>query len=102
MKIYLCNFNGILDGLVGKIGKDLTSDWKEADVLVLWQDGIGELEDVATQAKMMGKKVIVAEHGWLAGSDYFQPNGRTLVADKFMTWGNWPKKLLIEKAGIEL
>ena len=101
MKIYLCNFNGVLDDLAKHIGKDLVSDWKEADTLVLWQDVIGELEDIATQAKMWGKRVIVAEHGLLSINDYIPPLKRPLVADTFMSWGSWTKQWLVNKANID-
>jgi hypothetical protein len=100
MKIYLENFNGIFDGLVSKIGKDLTTDWREADTIVLWQDVIGGLESVATQAKMMGKRVIVAEHGLLSINDYLPPLNRPIVADTFMAWGAWTKAWLVNKAKI--
>lgn len=101
MKIFLSNFNGIFDELIPVIGKDLVSNWKDADTLVLWQDVIGDLESIANEAKMMGKKVIVAEHGLLSINDYIPPLSRPLVADKFMAWGNWTKDWLVNKAGID-
>jgi hypothetical protein len=101
MKVFLNNFNGILDDLIPAIGQNLTADWKEADVVVLWQDVMGELENIASQAKAMGKKVIVAEHGLLSINDYIPPLRRPLVADKFMAWGNWTKDWLLEKTDID-
>lgn len=101
MKIFLENFNGIFDGLVQKVKNDLTPNWQEADVIVLWQDVIGDLESIASQAKIAGKKVIVGEHGLLSINDYLPPLSRPLVADKFMAWGNWTKEWLVNKAGID-
>lgn len=99
MKLFICNFNGILDDLVYEVRADLVQDWHEADTLILWQDVMGELEDIATQAKNAGKRVIVAEHGLLSINDYIPPLSRPLVADTFMSWGNWTKEWLV-KAGI--
>jgi hypothetical protein len=101
MKIYIANFNGVLDGLVKHFEKDLTRDWHEADVLVLWQDVIGDLENLASQAKNAGKRVIVAEHGLLSINDYIPPLNRPLVADTFMAWGNWTKEWLVNKAHVD-
>jgi hypothetical protein len=67
----------------------------------MWQDVIGELEDIASQAKAQGKRVIVAEHGLLSINDYIPPLNRPLVADIFMAWGNWTKDWLVTKAGID-
>lgn len=101
MKITLFNFNGILDELVNELHKtgDLVQDWHEADTLVMWQDVIGNMEEIAVQAKMLGKRVIVAEHGLLSINDYIPPLNRPLIADTFMAWGNWTKSWLV-KAGI--
>lgn len=101
MKIYIANFNGVLDGLSRELGKDIVSDWRDADTLVLWQDVIGELEQTANEAKNMGKRVIVAEHGLLSINDYIPPLSRPMVADTFMAWGNWTKSWLTDKAGID-
>jgi hypothetical protein len=94
MKIYIENFNGILDGLIPSVRKDLVSNWRGADTIVLWQDVIGQCESIASQAKMMGKRVIVAEHGLLSINDYIKPLNRPMLADKFMAWGNWTKQWL--------
>ena len=101
MKIYINNFNGIFDGLVSKIGKDLTTDWRQADTVVLWQDVMGELESIASQAKMMGKRVIVAEHGLLSINDYIPPLNCPMIADTFMAWGEWTKRWLINETKID-
>ena len=76
MKIYVANFNGVFDELVRDIRQDLVEDWRKADVVVLWQDVIGDLEDIANEAKSLGKKVIVGEHGFLSINDYIPPLSR--------------------------
>lgn len=102
MRIYISNFNGVLDDLVSEVGKrgDLVTDWQDADVVVLWQDVIGESENVARLAKLGEKKVLVAEHGLLSINDYIPPLSRPLIADKFMAWGEETKRWLVNKAGI--
>lgn len=101
MKIFIQNFNGVLDELVRAVKNDTVKDWRQADVVVLWQDVIGEPESIASQAKIAGKKVIVAEHGMLSINDYIPPLSRPMIADKFMAWGNFTKEWLVEKAGID-
>lgn len=102
MKIAVFNFNGILDSLVNYLymGGALEPNWHKADVVVLWQDVLGNMVQVAHEAKTLGKKVLVAEHGLLSINDYIPPLSRPLVADKFMAWGKKSKEYMLE-AGID-
>lgn len=102
MKIYISSFNGILDDLIMAVHRkgDLVQDWREADVIVMWQDVLGGMRDLAESARMMGKKVYVAEHGLLSINDYIPPLQRSLIANKFMAWGEESKRRLNE-AGID-
>lgn len=102
MKIYISPFNGVLDDLIMAVHRkgDLVEDWREADVMVLWQDVLGQMRELAESARMMGKKVYVAEHGLLSINDYIPPLQRSLLANKFMAWGEESKKRLNE-AGID-
>lgn len=102
MKIYISSFNGVLDDLIMAVHRkgDLVEDWRESDVIVLWQDVLGAMRDLAESARMMGKKVYVAEHGLLSINDYIPPLHRSLIANKFMAWGEESKRRLNE-AGID-
>ena len=101
MKVYIESLNGVLDKLIMEVYRrgDLVEKWEDADVLVLWQDVMGRLKDIATNARMMGKKLYVAEHGLMSANDYIPPFNRTLLAHKVMVWGEERKKLL-SKHGI--
>ncbi len=99
MKVFIADFNNVLTELYPYV--DHVDRWEDADVVVLWQDVIGEMKNIAELAKDRGKRVIVAEHGLLSINDYIPPLNRPLVADTFMTWGNWTKDWLVKKAGID-
>ncbi len=102
MKIYISSFNGILDDLIMEVYRrgDLVQDWHIADVLVMWQDVMGEMKEIAQNARMAGKKVYVAEHGLLSINDYIPPLAYPLIGNKFMAWGETSKKYLND-AGIK-
>lgn len=103
MKVFVANFNGIFNPIVAflQIRGDYTATWQEADVLLLWQDVIGGYPEIAKQAKEMGKRVYVAEHGLLSINDYLPPLSRPLIADKMLVWGERSKNWLTQKAGIK-
>jgi len=101
MKVTVFNFNGILDSLVSYLSfhGQLEAHWQIADVVVLWQDVVGQMVDVAKTAKGLGKRVYVVEHGLLSINDYIEPLKRPLIADKFLCWGEKSKEYML-KAGI--
>jgi hypothetical protein len=79
---------------------DLVQDWRGADVLVMWQDVMGEMKEIAQNARMAGKKVYVAEHGLLSINDYIPPLAYPLIGNKYMCWGKKSQEYL-NKAGIK-
>ena len=103
MKVYVFNFNGVLDSLVTYLAMhgQLESDWNRADVVVLWQDVIGQMPEIARKAKSWNKKVYVVEHGLLSINDYIPPLNRPLMADKILVWGEATKKWLLERTQIK-
>lgn len=103
MRIKVFNFNGVLDSLVTYLAMhgQLEHDWNKADVIVMWQDVIGQMPEIAKNAKAWGKKVYVVEHGLLSINDYIPPLSRPLLADKFLAWGQKTKDWMVEKAKID-
>jgi len=98
MKVALYNFNNILDDLYKAIRDrgDYVGDWQQSDTLVVWQDAVGVLSTMCRQAKEMGKRVIVAEHGLLSINDYIPPLSKPLIGDVFMAWGQETKDWLLD------
>lgn len=103
MKITVFNFNGIYNTLVNYLSAkgELEPDWKKADVLVMWQDVLGEAINIAKEAKAMKKKVVCGEHGLMSINDYVPPLSRELLADKYMCWGNYSRDYLIRHTDID-
>jgi hypothetical protein len=103
MKVYINNFNGIFNHLIDfiKMKGDYELAWYEADVLLLWQDVIGDMPIIAREALTLGKRVYVAEHGLLSINDYIPPLNRPLVANQFLAWGERTKRWLVELGGID-
>lgn len=102
MKIAVFNFNGVLDGLVNYLAStgELVASWRDAEVVVMWQDVVSPATEIATDAKNSGKKVYVAEHGLLSINDYIPPLSRKLIGDKLLVWGKETKRWLTEKSTI--
>ena len=97
MKVYLKDFNGVLQDLVSEF--TVVTDPREADVLVLWQDVRGDMKELCEiNAKYMKKPVIVVQHGRGATRDYLPPNNFSMLADKFCCWGEKEKKRLKKEA----
>jgi len=103
MKVAVFNWNGILDSLTQYLamGGALEPNWEKADVIVMWQDVLGGSKEVAAQARIMGKRVYVVEHGLLSINDYIPPLSRPLTANKVLVWGEKTKEWLIKKAKID-
>lgn len=90
MKVFVENYNGIFDGIVDSLSEsgELTTNYHEADVFLLWQDVRGTCLQLARIAKNhLGKPVVVMQHGRGATRDYCQPNNFELLADKILVWG---------------
>jgi len=102
MKVWIENFNGVLDLVMDhyKALGQITDNYHEADVFVLWQDVRGHCLDIAGIAKrQLGKPVIVVQHGRGASRDYCRPNNFPLIADVICVWGEADRRRLLE-AGV--
>lgn len=87
-KIYLQNFNGILDGVSKSDEFDKVSDPRDADCIVIWQDVRGDLAELARiNKKYLHKPLVVVQHGAGGTRDYEHPENFPLLADKFCCWG---------------
>lgn len=86
-KIFLDNYNGILDDVAAYYANDITDNQHEADAYVTWQDVRGAHRQNAELFRRQGKPVIVYQHGRGAVRDYGPPNNFALLADKILVWG---------------
>jgi hypothetical protein len=85
MKFHVSSWNNVLDELKARVGSVEPAD---ADAFVLWQDVRGSWKDlVETVKKFTAKPVYVVQHGRGATRDYDKPNKFTVLADKFLAWG---------------
>lgn len=106
MKIYLENRNNVLTDLEPFL--DITTNLLEADIYLTWNDLIEPQKTNINEAKLLGKPVIVVEHGMKAVSDYQSDlvatfenmGGRALLADYILVWGDKSREILL-KAGIQ-
>lgn len=86
MKAYVSDFNNVLLELKNRV--NFTSDPREADVFIIWQDVRGAMKTlVEMNADFMNKPVVVVQHGRGATRDYLAPNSFPLLADKICVWG---------------
>lgn len=101
MRIFIYNFNNVLDALVDEVRLrgDLAQNWMEADTVVVWQDAVGVLADITRDARASKKRVIVAEHGLLSINDYIPPLSKPLLGNIFMAWGEKTREWLVGTAG---
>jgi len=87
-KIYVRNFNGILDGIIDSDELERVDDPRNADCIVLWQDVRGEFAELAKiNKKYLHKPLVVVQHGAGGTRDYGHPENFPLLADKFCCWG---------------
>lgn len=92
-KIYLRNHNQILTD----IGKEFeVVKIEEADVIVLWTDITSLERGIVNYAHILGKPVVVIQHGRKGSSRYFPPFSEPIVADRLCVWGVRDKKALVE------
>lgn len=103
MKIFVRNYNGILDGFQDMTQKsgEYTNNHHESDCLVTWQDVRGDHKELAEiYQNRLDRPVVVVEHGRGATRDYCEPNKFPLLADKICVWGNKSRERLL-KQGID-
>lgn len=87
-KIYIRNFNGILDGIVKSKEFDFVKDPRNSDAIVLWQDVRGEFGELAKiNKKYLHKPLVVVQHGAGGSRDYEAPESFPFLSDKFCCWG---------------
>ena len=87
-KIYIRNFNGIMDGLIKSDEFEKVNDPRDADCIVLWQDVRGEFAELAKINKEhLHIPLVVVQHGAGGSRDYGQPVNFPFLSDKFCCWG---------------
>lgn len=87
-KVYIKNFNGVLDDVMKSEEFEFVTDARDADVLVLWQDIRGDmLELCKINDEYLHKPVVVVQHGRGATRDYLPPNSFKSYATKYCCWG---------------
>lgn len=94
MKILAFNFNEILTDVILKLhaeGHEILThvdQWKEADVIVVWQEtDLGGAKDFVRKAQKAGKRVVLMQHGRRGTSRIFPPFNEKLVSDQLCVWG---------------
>ena len=97
-KIYVRNFNGIMDGLIKSDELERVLDPRDSDVIVLWNDVRSELVELSRiNKKHLKKPLIVVQHGAGATRDYEHPENFPMLADKFCCWGTHDYDRLIKQ-----
>ena len=97
-KIYIRNFNGVLDGVIKSEEFERVDDPRSADALVLWQDVRGEFKElVQINKEHLHKPLVVVQHGAGATRDYEHPENFPFMADKFCCWGQADMDRLIKQ-----
>jgi hypothetical protein len=87
-KVFLRDYNGILQGVRKSSELEFVNDPRESDSIVLWQDVRGEmLEIVNINKSHFHKPLIIVQHGRQATRDYGAPENFKLLADKICVWG---------------
>lgn len=97
-KIYLRNFNGVMDGIIKSDEFERVDDPRNADCLVLWQDVRGEFAELARiNKKYLHKPLVVIQHGAGGTRDYEHPENFPFMSDKFCCWGQADYERLVRQ-----
>ena len=109
MKCLTFNFNGILDDVEDELvrrGHDILPhhtedgkliDWKQADVVVTWQEtDLGGWKDQIRAFKAEGIPVVLMQHGRRGTSRIYPPFNEELVSDYVCVWGENDVRRLTE------
>ena len=87
-KIYIRNFNGVMDGIIKSDEFWIVENPGESDCIVLWNDVRGEFVELAKiNKKHLHKPLVVVQHGAGGTRDYEFPNHFPFLSDKFCCWG---------------
>jgi len=97
IKVYLVDYNGIMEGLKKREEFEYVIDPRDADVLLLWQDIRADmLELCRINREYMHKPLVVVQHGVGASRDYQPPESFELMADRFCCWGTHDWERLVK------
>lgn len=112
LKILLFDFNNVLIDVARELevrGHELIpfyvngklNDWKQADVIVVWNEtDIGGWRDWIDEAKKLGKRVVLMQHGHRGTSRIFPPFNEELKSDLVCAWGENDRQRL-ESCGVD-
>lgn len=71
-------------------------NWKEADVIVVWQEtDLGGAKEWVREMQAAGKRVVLLQHGRRGTSRIFPPFNEELVSDQLCVWGEADKQRMI-------
>lgn len=94
MKILAFDWNNIMQDVIEELiarGHELLDHrdkWKEADVIVVWQEtDLGGAKDWVREIQAAGKRVVLMQHGRRGTSRIFPPFNEELVSDQLCVWG---------------
>src|SRR3990167_10782583 len=93
MKIWCLDHNSILQDVKKEFQ---VVKFKEADIILLWNDVNSVERGIISLAHSQGKKVIAIQHGRRGTSKYYAPIFEKIKADKLLVWGEADRNALIE------
>ena len=103
MKILAFDFNNIMQDVFVRLVEeghellDHRDKWKEADVIVVWQETeLGGAKDWVKEMRKAGKRVVLLQHGRRGTSRIFPPFNEELASDVVCVWGENDVKRMIE------
>ncbi len=109
MKILLFDWNNVLTDVAQELhnrGHELLahdgkeSTFRKADVIVVWNEtALGHWRDWIINARKLGKRVVLMQHGRRGTSRIFPPFNEELVSDVVCAWGENDRKRL-ESCGV--
>lgn len=97
-KVYIRNFNGVMDGIIKSDEFERVDNPGDSDCIVLWNDVRGEFSELARiNKKQLHKPLLVVQHGAGGSRDYEFPNHFQFLADKFCCWGESDYNRLVKQ-----
>lgn len=104
LKICLFDFNNILSDVAIELHNrghellqkgDQVKTWREADVIVLWNETpMGGWDKWVQQLNAMGKRTVLMQHGRRGASRMYPPFNEPLNSDVVCSWGENDRKRL--------